>query len=109
MRFQELIEHLEYNPTRATLDDAALQYYIVPVDMGNLINIGFILVPVDDGVAVLPYTSVLPEGGFEQISLEDVCLLDSETAKFYLRLVENGISSLVAARQILEKVVNKCA
>lgn len=103
----ELISSLRRDPTERGLSDLDVKYYIVPVDPNDLVNIGLVLVPVEEGIAVLPYTAVLPEEGFEQLNLRDAHLLDPERAEYYLRLLEGELATLMEARLLLEKATEQ--
>lgn len=107
--YAELVSSLEHNPTERGLSDLDTKYYIVPVDPNDLVNIGLVLVPVREGVAVLPYTAVSPKDGFEQLNLRDAHLLDRERAEYYLGLLEEELVALAEARLLLEKVAGRRA
>lgn len=103
--FGQLLALLQESPAEAALAEAGVEYYVVHGVGDDPDFLGVVFVETAEGMAAVPYMSVLPEQGYEQLDPGAADLLDREKAEFYLGEVDYRIRRLEYLRERLKLLV----
>lgn len=85
LKFEDLMAMIKNHSTEAELHNYLTDYYRIDnsdSDKDDLFVIGFFLVEVQEGIAVLPYDQINPDDGYEQISLERCGVINPDDEVF---------------------------
>lgn len=71
MTSQDFTIQLLWDPTERGIRclDPNAHYVVLPTNLGNLSMAGYIVLEVDDGLLMIPYHTVEPDLGWEQLDL----------------------------------------